>query len=481
MISPNWCCIVACLLLPILSLAQGNDRVEQLLQLPDKFFQSVDKKVSRLEERLSAQTGKYLQRLAKRERKLKRKLSRIDSTAAKDLFNNSEQQYARLLNKLKSKVPSTDAATGEYLPYTDSLKGVLSFLDQHKNGISEKLQGKAKHAFDQFKQLQGGLRTADEVKEFIRQRKQQLRDALGRYKGLPKSITGGLADFNKEVYYYSQQVREYKEILNDPDKAMKKALSLVNRLPAFQEFMKQHSQLAGLFAVPAGYGNVASLGGLQTRGQVQALVQNQLASAGPGGQQVLQQNLQAAQAQLNQYKDKLKQLGSGSGDIEMPDFKPDGQRTKGFLQRLELGTNLQSTKSSFFFPTTTDLGLSLGFRLDDKSTVGVGGSYKVGWGKDIRNIVVTSEGAGLRSFLDIKLKGSFYASAGLEYNYQLADTTGLSQELSWTKSGLIGVSKIVSLKSKFFKKTKLQLLWDFLSYQQSPRTTALKFRVGYSF
>ncbi len=51
----------------------------------------------------------------------------------------------------------------------------------------------------------------------------------------------------------------------------------------------------------------------------------------------------------------------------------------------------------------------------------------------------------------------------------------------WQQSGLVGVSKIVSLKSKMFKKTKLQLLWDFLSYQQVPRTQALKFRLRYAF
>jgi hypothetical protein len=51
----------------------------------------------------------------------------------------------------------------------------------------------------------------------------------------------------------------------------------------------------------------------------------------------------------------------------------------------------------------------------------------------------------------------------------------------WQQSGLVGISKVISIKSKFFKKTKLQLLWDFLSYEQVPRTQALKFRVGYNF
>ncbi|HEX6429419.1 MAG TPA: hypothetical protein VF008_17125, partial [Niastella sp.] len=89
---------------------------------------------------------------------------------------------------------------------------------------------------------------------------------------------------------------------------------------------------------------------------------------------------------------------------------------------------------------------------------------------------------------DVKIKGSVYASGGWEYNYQplsIADsastTTHVPLSTNWTKSGLIGLTKIVSLKSKTFKKTKLQLLWDFMSSQQRPQTPAFKFRVGYTF
>ncbi len=92
--------------------------------------------------------------------------------------------------------------------------------------------------------------------------------------------------FNKELFYYSQQVQEYKDMLNDPDKLLTKSLELLNKLPAFQSFMQQHSELAGLFAVPAGYGSNQSLAGLQTRSQVQQLMQNQLASAGPNAGQI---------------------------------------------------------------------------------------------------------------------------------------------------------------------------------------------------
>jgi len=197
----------------------------------------------------------------------------------------------------------------------------------------------------------------------------------------------------------------------------------------------------------------------------------------------LQANLQSAQAQLDTYKDKLSKLGGGSGDIDMPDFKPNEQKTKSFWRRLEYGTNFQTTRNNYYFPTVSDFGLSVGYKLSDRSIIGVGASYKLGWGNGIQHIAFSSQGMGLRSFVEVKLKGSFSATGGFEYNYNrsFASYQQLHQWDDWTKSGLIGVSKTVSMKSRVFKKTKVQLLWDFLSYQQVPRTQGVIFRIGYDF
>ena len=43
-------------------------------------------------------------------------------------------------------------------------------------------------------------------------------------------------------------------MLKDPKKIEQKALSILNKLPAFQKFMKQNSQLASLFRIPDNYG-----------------------------------------------------------------------------------------------------------------------------------------------------------------------------------------------------------------------------------
>lgn len=70
-------------------------------------------------------------------------------------------------------------------------------------------------------------------------------------------------------------------MLNEPERMVQKGLSLLNKLPAFTQFMKQHSELASLFRLPDNYGTPQSLAGLQTRAQVQQQIQTQLASAGP--------------------------------------------------------------------------------------------------------------------------------------------------------------------------------------------------------
>jgi hypothetical protein len=85
----------------------------------------------------------------------------------------------------------------------------------------------------------------------------------------------------------------------------------------------------------------------------------------------------------------------------------------------------------------------------------------------------------LRSYIDIKLKGSIWITGGYEQNYmQGFDKIPVLNDYSkWQQSGLMGLSK----KYKVGKKIgNMQLLWDFLSYEQAPQTQALKFRVGYT-
>jgi ATP-dependent protease HslVU (ClpYQ) peptidase subunit len=479
-------CLFGALILFIFpAVGQIDSTANNIAQFPNRIFVKLNTKASSLDDALTRQTEKYLQRLAKKERKIQERLYKLDSNAAKNLFNGTQAKYTSLQNNITA-ATSTDGTPlkGEYVPYVDSIKSSLAFAQKFPDMLnaSPKIQAEVAASLAQFNKLQNKFSNADQVKAYIQQRKQAFKDQLQQYmqnSGLKKELD----KYNQQVYYYSQQVREYKEALNDPDKMLEKALVILNKIPAFTHFIQQNGQLAGLFGIAGNYGSADGVVGLQTRDQVQQLLQGQISGGSAGGMAALQSNLESAHQQLDQFKDKLSKLGSGSGDMSMPDFKPNDQKTHSILKRLEIGTNFQTTRANYYFPTTTDFGLSIGYKLNDKSTIGVGGSYNVGWGQNINHIHITSNGASLRSFVDVKLKKNIYFSGGYELNYQQAFTSfsQISSITDWSRSGLIGLSKMVSLPGKMIKKTKVQLFWDFLSYTQMPRTQPFKFRVGYNF
>jgi hypothetical protein len=444
----------------------------------DKMLKSIKKKYRSLESQVASCSEQSLKRLQKQEQKLRRKIASKDSVAAKQVFANAKEQYAGLLQKAQNPAGNLNKSLNNYLPGLDSLQTTFNFLDKARAKIpgvsSEKLR-QIQAVSAQLKSLQSQLQSAGDIKKFLQERKQLLKDQLDKL-----GLGSQLKHVNKQVYYYQQQINEYKSLINDPEKLEKRILGIVRDVPAFKDFISKNSFLAQLFPMPNGYGTVDALQGLQTRTGVQQQLSQRLAGAGSNPQQYLQQQVQAAQSELNALKDKVNKLGGGSSDMAMPEFKPNNQKTKSFWKRIEYGLNIQSQKTNAFLPTTSDIALTMGYKLNDKSTIGIGAGYKLGWGKNISNIHLTSQGVSLRSYLDIKIKGSIWISGGYEENYQHEFTKidQLNDVNAWQKSGLVGLTKKYSIAKK---KGNLQMLWDFLSYSQVPRTTALKFRVGYNF
>lgn len=414
-----------------------------------------------------AHSAKTLSRLQKQEEKVYRNMLKSkDSLQAKEKLSEIAAQYGNMRQKISSN-PVAGKAT-QYIPRLDSLSCSLKFLSE--NGVS----GNVKEALAKADGLKDKFQQAEELKKFISERKAQLKTQLENL-GLLKN----LKKFNKQAYYYSAQIKEYREMLGDEDKLQRKALQLIGQSKAFSDFMQRNSQLAAFFRMPGANdpNYAANMAGLQTSAQVTSMMQQQIASGGPNAQQEFQQTIQQAQSQLLQLKDKIP--SGGSSDDEMPNFKPNNQKTKSLLDRLEYGFNLQTQKAHNYFPNTSDIGLSLGYKLNDKSVIGVGASYKMGLGNGWRNIRLSSEGAGIRSYVDYQCKGSIWLSGGFEMNYRTAfDSFNRLRDIDmWQQSGLLGLSK----KYKVGKmKGKMQLLWDFLSYRQTPRTQPIVFRLGYN-
>jgi hypothetical protein len=164
----------------------------------------------------------------------------------------------------------------------------------------------------------------------------------------------------------------------------------------------------------------------------------------------------------------------------MPDFKPDLMRNKSFWKRMEFGSNIQAQRANLF-PATLDIALTAAYQASERNSMGVGVSYKLGLGEVFKNIRFSHQGLGLRSFIDFQWKGNLFFSGGFEMNYreQIYSMADLKDRSAWQQSGLLGLSRKFKAGNKLTG--RVQFLWDFLSYQQVPRSQPFLFRFGYTF
>jgi hypothetical protein len=477
------CIIVIC----HVSYCQDTDAVAELsipkISLNDNInsedLDKLNKQYSDMAANIQSRTSKMLDRLEKRETKLKNKLQQKDSSRAQHLFAYSGSIYQKLRMKLQAAQNGglPVGSLNSYMPGLDSMNTATKFLQLDSN--AQQLNGNKLQQVQalngQTQNLQAQLQAAGDVQEFAKQREQQLKDQLSSY-GLDKDMLG----MNKDVYYYQQQLEQYKSMLGDRQKLQDAALGAIQQLPAFQSFVQKSSWLAMMFPAPAANAPVGATVGANA--SVAQELQQRFGGLSTSPTQYIQGQVVPTANQLGQLQQKISGTGSlgSSTDIAMPDFTPNNQKVKTFFQRLEYGFNIQSQKTNYMLPTTSQLALTLGYKLSDKATVGVGASYNIGWGSGLNNISLSSQGVSFRSFIDIKAKGSIWVTGGWEYNYLQAFSklSAISNLDVWQKSALIGLTK----KTKVGKQTcNLQLLYDLLSEENTPQTQPLIFRIGYSF
>lgn len=464
------------------ALAQKADStLDELQKIPTKYITTVDRKITQYSRRITTKTEKTLTKLSRWEIKIKALLEKTSPETAARLFANNQLTFTSLLQQLKNGEAMVLQYQAPYSKYHDDVTTSLKYLQQQKEKLDSGIIKKAKATNEKMQQVATEEDKAEAMQQFIKERKKQLIEQAFSQIGKSKYLT----KINKEAYYYTETLRNYKELFTDSKKAENLAKTILNKIPTFQKFMQQNSQLASLFGQPGGSAaNAASLAGLQTRASIQSIIQDRITSGGPNAQQLLSQNIQAAQAEITKIKDKLMNATGvgGSAGGELPDFKPNAQRSKTFSQRIEYGFNLQFDKTNNLLPAATNVGLSIGYKINDKSVAGVGASYKLGMGS-IERIRFSHQGAGLRSFIDWKLKKQLFISGGYELNHnaQFRSIAQLKNYDAWQRSALLGLTKKMNMKTKLFKATNIQLLYDFLSSTHLPVSQPVVFRMGYNF
>jgi hypothetical protein len=454
--------------------AQQPDH-DKLTDFPGRFLDGISRKAARIEKKLNEQTEKALHKMYSYERRLRKQLEKTDPDKAKEVFDNTDSLYFNTDQQGKKR-----RTPQPYIPALDTLTGAVKFLGQTSLLPARiKVRGELAKTLSNINGLEDRFKKAENVKNFLKERRQYLKERL---QGTP--VTGMMKKMNKDVYYYSQAINEYKSILQDKKKMERKALALLGKMPAFKKFMHQNSQLASLLNIPIDNAVAVSFTGLQSRSTVQQLISNTVPNAARNSQQFLVQQLGVASQQASAERKQLRIPEFEDNLGEMPDFKPNGQKTKSFLKRLEYGCDVQFGKVNRFLPATSELAVTVGYKLNDNGTMGIGSSYKLGLGSGLTNIRFTHQGFGLRSFIDWKIKGSVYLSGGYEKNYLpqlgnaiLASGVTTLPASSWQESGLIGLSKKYSIGKN--RKGTVQLLFDCLSFKNTPRSQPLIFRTGF--
>ena len=450
----------------------AGNRIESILKV-----ERIENKFLNIEKCIGKVNEKLINKLQKQEEKIKRKLIKRDSLLASKLFPEERIQVSNNpnLSQLFS-VPDKGSAAQVYIPKIDTLKTALKYIEQTNLALPNPIlkdKKEVQQLNNTIENLQLKLNETSNIQNQINIRKEELTIALKKF-----GFISDIKKLNKTFHNYQVQLNAYISILNEPDKLLDKAFGIIKEDPSFKEFMVKNSELARYFRMPNSNTEGTNLiQGLQSRTDISAQVQDKIGNAANGinANDYLQQQTKTGKDIL-----KSKFNSFGSNDSEMKDFRPKIQKSKGIINRIELGLNVQSQKANRLLPTTTDIATIVGYKLNDKSILGIGISYKLGWGDNINNIKITNEGIGLRSFIDLKIKGGIWLTGGYEQNYMMSfeKIPQLNDYSKWQQSGLVGICK----KYKIGKKTgNIQLLWDFLSYQQIPQTRPIKFRIGYTF
>ncbi len=160
-----------------------------------KYLVQVSGKATTVEQKLDKHTIKALKQWQRQEDRIKRKLAKKDSVKAAAVFGNVKQQYEQLEQKLQNKT-----SLQQYIPSLDTLGSSLKFLQQNPQLLSQARGAKEKlsETISKVNGLEIQFQKAEEIKKFLKERKEYLVQQLGQ-----SGFANKFKSLNKQVYYYS--------------------------------------------------------------------------------------------------------------------------------------------------------------------------------------------------------------------------------------------------------------------------------------
>lgn len=450
--------VITAITKPAVCQLKQDSLLDAAIAKPVAYVKDVEQRMQKVQRDFESKLNKKKAKILKEEQRIYGLFSRVDSSLG---------SFGKKL--ITDAVPESGRG---YIPLLDSLGTSFSLMKQLGLADNEQIAGGLKA----LGEVHSSLQQAELFQEQLGERINMIKDKLlqmGKLKELKK--------LQEKFYYYQQQVEEYRSILNKPDMIMAKTLQLLQQSKLFKDFFARNSQLSQLFMMPGSSSMVdpSYLAGLQTVNSLQNLLQQRLGLSGTALQSQLQAPSPGVQQLMSQLQEKLS-IKSGGEPEALPNFKPNGMKNRSVWQRIEFGTNLQAQRAGFF-PSTLDIAATAAYKLSKKNAIGIGVSYKLGLGEVFKDVKLSHQGLGLRSFVEMQWKGNLFIAGGYEMNYrtEIRDINSLRDISAWQRSGLIGLNRKFNAGGKLTG--NVQLLWDFLSYTQIPKAQPFVFRFGYTF
>ncbi len=422
--------------------------------------------VARSMEQTDAMLDRFVQRSERRTQKALRRFERYekkmnpvtgDERVTSDMGHVTTDTVSHVTRHM-SHLTNTPSLGKE--PLLDSLRLAEGFrqyiattpLTSHSSSLTDNSIDRAQQQLD----------ISQRTKAELQQRKEYWKAQLKEHPGYGKWV----GKMEKERYYYTAQVNEYRKMLRDPAALDSKLMDALRRDPRWSDFMA---------ALPAKQQDPARM---QPKELVQQMMQSQAASIDPDAMKLIQDAKKKGTELLGELSQSAMTIGNLDNATQMPEFTPNPYKTKNFWERIDIGFDLQFDRSTRFLPASGTAGVQAAFNFTQRWSAGLTGSYRFGMG-EIKHIRFSHLGMGYGAFANYKIWKGLGVQAGYERNRRTDIETAEGQRFpaAWTSSALAGVTWEYGIGKK--AKGTIGIFFDALYKQHTPETNAVLWRMGW--